>query len=86
MVNPDGILPDPLCLRRFVGPEKPVGDAGLDKFRGVRVADVTEDGPAEGTANEFDEAVIGKLGLKSCCSPCRSVVENDCLNIFEPSV
>jgi hypothetical protein len=35
-----------------------------------------------GIANGFRAAFIGRLGLKLCCRPCKSVVENDCLNIF----
>ena len=83
MVNADGILPDPLCFRRFEGPVKPVGDACLDRLRGVSVADVVDDA-AEGTTKGLGEDAIGKFGLKLCCNPCRSVVERDCLNIFEP--
>jgi hypothetical protein len=59
MVRPDGILPDPLCFRRLEGPEKPVGEAGLDRFRGVRVADVFDE-RAEGTANGLCEEFMGK--------------------------
>ena len=71
-------------MRRFEGPEKPVGDAGLDKFRGVSVADVADD-VKEGTAKGLEEEVIGKLGLKLCRNPCRSVVERDCLNDLDPT-
>lgn len=83
MVSPEGIFPEPLCFRRFDGPEKPVGDAGLDKFRGVSVADVLVDA-AVGIAKGLCDEVMGKLGLKLCCNPCKSVVESDCLNILGP--
>lgn len=83
MTRPAGILPDPLCFRRLEGPDKLVGEGGLDKFRGVSAADVFDD-MAEGTVNGLGEDVIGKLGLKLCCNPVKSVVENDCLNIFGP--
>lgn len=41
IVSPEGILPDPLCFRRFdIGPEGPDGDTGLERFLGVGVAEV----------------------------------------------
>lgn len=83
IVNPAGILPDPLCFRRFEGPEKPVGDAGLDKFRGVSDAEVVKE-TADGTAKGLCAGFMGKFGLKLCCNPCRSVVDNDCLNNLGP--
>lgn len=59
IVSPEGILPDPLCFRRFdVGPEGPDGDTGLDRFRGVSVAEVLFD-IAVGMANGLLEGVIG---------------------------
>lgn len=83
MIRPDGIFPDPLCFRRLEGPEKTVGEGALDKFRGVSVADVVDEA-AEAIVNGLCEEAIGRLGLKLCCNPCRSVVESDCLNIFGP--
>jgi hypothetical protein len=59
IVRPEGILPDPLCFRRFdIGPDGPDGDAGLERFLGVSVADVLTD-MADGIANGFLEGVIG---------------------------
>jgi len=82
IVKLDGTLPDPLCLRLFVvGPAIPVGEAGLDRFLDVRVEDVLGE-IAEGTANGVLIGVMGKLGLKLCFKPFRSVVEKDCLNIL----
>lgn len=50
IVKFEGILPDPLCFLLFVvGPIGPDGEAGLDKFRGVSVAEVLDD-IAEGIA------------------------------------
>lgn len=41
MVNSDGNFPEPLCLRRLLeGPWKSVGEACLDRFRGVWEVDV----------------------------------------------
>jgi hypothetical protein len=82
MVRFDGILPEPLCFLLFVvGPLGPDGDAGLDRFRGVKVADVFVETP-EAIAKGVLVAVIGKFGLKLCCNPFKSVVENDCLKIL----
>ena len=82
IVRLEGILPEPLCFLLFVvGPLGPDGDAGLDKFRGVSVADVLVETP-EGIAKGVLVAVMGKFGLKLCCNPFKSVVENDCLNIL----
>ena len=77
MVKAEGIFPDPLCFRRLEVPENPVGDAVLDKLRGVNVVDVFED-----TAE--CEGFMGKPGLKLRCNPCKSGVESDCLKIFGP--
>jgi hypothetical protein len=82
MVRFEGILPEPLCFLLFVvGPLGPDGDAGLDRFRGVNVEEVLVETP-EGIAKGVLVAVIGKFGLKLWCSPLKSVVENDCLNIL----
>lgn len=44
IVRPAGTFADPLCLRRLLeGPWNPVGDACLDKFRGVGVAEAPLD-------------------------------------------
>jgi len=44
IVRVDGSLPDPLCFRRFVvGPGRQLGDAGLERFRGVIVVEVVVD-------------------------------------------
>ena len=59
MVSPEGTLPEPLCFRLFViGPECPLGEAGRDRLRGVRVAEVPVEG-AEGTANGLLTGVMG---------------------------
>ena len=59
MVSPEGIFPDPLCFRRFViGPDGPDGEAGLDRFLGVNVADVVLE-IADGTANGLLAGVMG---------------------------
>jgi hypothetical protein len=85
MVRFNGILPDPLCFLLFVvGPLGPDGDAGRDRFRGVKVAEVLVEIP-EGTAKGAFVAVIGKFGLKLCCKLLKSVVENDCLNSLLPA-
>ena len=82
IVSPDGSFPEPLCFRFLViGPEGPLGEAGRDRFLGVSVAEVSVD-IVEGIANGLLEEAIGKFGLKLCCRPLRSVVENDCLNIL----
>lgn len=44
IVSVEGNFPDPLCFRRFVmGPDNPVGDAGLERFRVLRVVEVAVD-------------------------------------------
>jgi len=74
IVNPDGNLPDPLGFRLLVaGPDGPLGDAGRDRFLGVKVAEV------------FAEKVVGiakgvlfgivNCPLKLCCNLVRSGVE-----------
>lgn len=89
IVKPDGNFPDPLCfLFLAIGPEGPLGEAGRDKFLGVIVEALDDTG---GIAKGLFEVAIGNEGLKLCCKPCKSVVENDCLNIFgiveaEPAV
>lgn len=87
MVRFDGILPDALCFLLFVvGPLGPDGDGGLDRFRGVvNTAEVPVE-ILEGTAKRVFVAVMGKFGLKLCCRPLKSVVENDCLNILLPAI
>ena len=83
MVKPDGSLPEPLCFLLFaVGPEGPLGDAGRERFLGVKEEDVSVDAAA-GMANGLFAVAIGKFGLKLCCMPWRSLVEKDCLNSFE---
>ena len=82
MVSPDGSFPDPLGFRLLLaGPEGPLGDAGLDRLRGVSVAEVLPD-IACGTA----KGLLGpaKFPVKLCWSRVRSGVEYDCLNNFDP--
>ena len=82
IVRPEGSFPEPLCFLLFVvGPGAPLGEAGLERFRGVSVLDVCRD-MEEGMANGFDAGAIGKLGLKLFWRPCKSVVEKDCLLIL----
>lgn len=82
IVKVEGTFPEPLCFRRLVvGPEGPFGEAGLDRLRGVIVLEVSVDCVGGMTKGWLFEP-IGKAGLKLCCRPCKSVVENDCLNIF----
>ena len=65
IVSPEGTFPEPLCFRRFVvGPAGPLGEAGLDRFRGVKF-DVWG-GMAVGIANGVLACGIEKLGLKLC--------------------
>ncbi len=65
IVRPEGTFPEPLCFRRFVvGPVGPLGEAGRDRFRGVKL-DVWA-GMAVGIANGVLACGIEKLGLKLC--------------------
>lgn len=46
MVRPVGSFPDPLGLRRFVaGPDGPLGEAGRERFLGVKVPEVVVEIP-----------------------------------------
>ena len=56
IVRPEGIFPDPLCFRRLDGPLTPVGEAGLDRFRGVSVVEVLVP-ECGGIANVLDEVM-----------------------------
>ena len=65
IVSPDGTFPEPLCFRRFVvGPAGPLGEAGRDRFRGVKLA--VWAGIAVGIANGVFACGIEKVGLKLC--------------------
>ena len=78
IVKPDGSLPEPLCFLLLVdGPIEAFGEAGRERLRGVKVAEVAEE-----IANGLLDVAMGKFGLKLFCRPFRSFVEKDCLNIL----